>query len=49
MVGLSLLERNGITIATDINSSYDFVVSIASGSYRYDEILNWLKNNTSKI
>ncbi len=45
----SFLRINGFDIVADMQSRYDFVIDVASGEMRYDEILVWLKNNIQKI
>lgn len=35
-------------VATE-DEKYDFVMAITAGDYRYDEILEWLKNNTRNL
>jgi len=48
-VGNLFLMKNGLEIEGDDQDVYDTVIAIASGQMRFEEILDWLKNNTQKI
>ena len=45
----SILEKDGFTINADTDSIYEFIVNIANGDLHFDDIVNWLKSNTSVI
>lgn len=40
------LNLNGIEINATQEDKYQFVINIASGQYQYEDIVEWLKNNT---
>lgn len=40
-----LLEYNLLLNASQ-NDKYDFILNIASGNFKYDKILYWIKNHT---
>ncbi len=40
------LIQHGIDITASADDKYEFIINIASGTLKYDEILNWLKSNT---
>ena len=40
------LINNGIDIKATQQEKYEFVMSIASGKKRFDEIVNWLEKHT---
>ncbi|MBK8550175.1 MAG: type II toxin-antitoxin system death-on-curing family toxin [Ignavibacteria bacterium] len=39
-----LLLENGLDIVASQDEKYDFVISIASGKFSFEEIKNWLEN-----
>jgi death on curing protein len=41
------LLQNGFDITASIEKKYDFIIGIASGQMKYDEILSWLSCNTT--
>ena len=41
------LLQNGIDIIADEQQKYDFIIDVASGKTRFEEILAWLKEYTS--
>lgn len=43
------LISNNIDIAASENDKFNFVISIASGRIKYNEILQWLQDHTSII
>jgi death-on-curing protein len=45
----TILRMNGIKITARDESLYVFVVSISTGEIRYDQIVDWLKNNTAAL
>jgi len=45
----TFLRVNKMDIVATEDEKYDFVISIAAGEFRYDEILEWLKNNTREL
>lgn len=48
LMRLFLISNNKDVVASE-NEKFEFVVSIASGIKKYDEILEWLKIHTSNI
>ena len=40
-----LLMENGLDIEIDEESKYRFVIQIAKGDLKFDEICDWIKNN----
>lgn len=44
-----LLIQNKLDIHASEDEKYSFIISIASGLSKFDEILNWLKENTIPI
>ncbi len=40
------LLNNHIDIITSLDSKYEFIIDIASGKTKYDDIVAWLKANT---
>lgn len=44
-----LLLQSGFDITASQENKYDFVINIASGAFKYENILNWLKENTAPI
>ncbi len=45
----TLLRIDGYKINTTDEDLYEFVIKIATGEIRFDEIVVWLKTNTSKL
>jgi len=45
----ALLEENGIIICANEEKFYDFVISISTGEKKYEEIVEWLKENTKEM
>ena len=43
VVTLLFLMSNGYDIATEQDTKYKFVIDIASGKMKFDEILDWLR------
>jgi death on curing protein len=43
-----LLLQNGYNIEASQQDKYDFVISIASGQLKFDDIVQWLESNTIK-
>jgi death on curing protein len=41
-----LLLQNGYDVKASQQEKYDFVISIASGQLKFEDIVNWLENNT---
>lgn len=48
-LAIRLLNDNNIDINAPENDIYDFVINVASGQYSYDDIVAWLKANTSTL
>lgn len=44
-----LLLQSGFDITASQENKYEFVINIASGAFKYENILNWLKENTAPI
>ena len=42
------LLNNGLDLDASQNEKYEFVIAIASGKIRYDEIVNWLETHIKK-
>jgi death-on-curing protein len=42
----SFLIANGVDIKASQKEKYDFVISIASGNLKFEEIIEWLQNHT---
>jgi death on curing protein len=45
----SFLMGNGLDIKATQNEKYDFVINIASGNIRLEEIIEWLKIHTENL
>jgi death-on-curing protein len=45
----SFLIANGLDIKAAQNEKYDFVINIASGNIRLEEIIEWLQNHAETI
>lgn len=43
-----LLLQNGYDIEASQQDKYDFVIGIASGQLKFDDIVKWLESNTVK-
>jgi death-on-curing protein len=39
------LKKNGMDIINDENTKYQFIIDVASGIKKYDEIVIWLEDN----
>jgi len=48
LMRLYLLE-NGLDLNASIDEKYKFVISIASGEFQFDEILEWINNHIESI
>jgi death on curing protein len=46
---LAILESEGLEITVSNEQIYSFVINISTGSFRFDEILQWLKANTRPL
>ncbi len=42
---IALLEENGLRLSADENDLYNFVISISTGEKKFEEIVEWLKEN----
>ena len=42
----ALLEENGIMICANEEQFYNFVISISTGEKKFEEMVEWLKENT---
>ncbi|MEO6731206.1 MAG: type II toxin-antitoxin system death-on-curing family toxin [Ferruginibacter sp.] len=49
LVMLAILETGKIEINNSNNDIYTFVIQISTGEVRFDQIVTWLKQNTSTI
>jgi prophage maintenance system killer protein len=45
----SFLIANGLDIKATQNEKYDFVINIASGNIRLEEIIEWRKIHTENL
>ena len=43
---IALLEENGLRLSADGDDLYNFVISISTGEKKFEEIVEWLKENT---
>jgi len=43
---LLLLMDNGLGIVATQEEKYDFVIKVAKGEYRFNEIIKWIKKFT---
>lgn len=48
-LGRLILLGNRVDIIASTDARYDFVINVASGQYTYDDIVAWLKANTSTL
>jgi len=46
---LAILEESNITIMLPNEDIYFFVVRVSTGEINFEGIVDWLKNNTSKL
>ena len=46
---LALLEEDNITIMLPNEDIYSFVIKVSTGEISFEQIVDWLKNNTVKI
>jgi death-on-curing protein len=42
----AMLENEGYTIWSDTETIYDFLIGISTGSFSFEEIVEWLHKNT---
>jgi death-on-curing protein len=45
----SILRYGNVKVIADDELLYNFMISISMGEKRFDDIVEWLKNNTQKI
>jgi len=45
----TVLRMEGLKISAPDDSLYDFVIKITTGEIRFDQIVDWLKQNTSAL
>lgn len=45
----SLLEEDGFSLTATQEAAYNFTIKIATGEIKFEEIIEWLKQNTSSI
>jgi death-on-curing protein len=43
----TILNYSGYILTANKNSRYSFVIDISTGTIRFEEIVEWLKNNTA--
>jgi death-on-curing protein len=43
------LIQNGLDISAPEQAKYEFIIAIAAGKYKFDDILMWLTSNTVTI
>ena len=46
---LTILDEDNLSITLPNETIYEFVIKIATGEIKFDEIAVWLKTNTSKF
>ena len=46
---LAILEESKIEISVSNSDIYDFVIQISTGELRFDQIVAWLKQNTTNL
>lgn len=46
---LAILEESKIEISVSNSEIYDFVIQISTGELRFDQIVDWLKQNTTNL
>lgn len=44
---LAILEQEKLGITVSNKNIYDFVINVSTGETKFDQIVEWLKNNTS--
>jgi death on curing protein len=50
MLGMAtFLLENGIRIETNENELYEMIIRISTGEKNFEQIIEWLKNNTVKL
>ena len=49
LAAYTLLFKNGFEISATKEDAYDFVIIIASSKINFDQIVDWLKNNSTPI
>jgi death-on-curing protein len=43
---IALLEENGLHLLANEKNLYNFIISISTGEKKFEEIVEWLKENT---
>ena len=43
---IAFLEENGLHFSASEENLYNFVISISTGEKKFEEIVEWLKENT---
>ena len=46
---LAMLKLGKINLTSNGDDVYQFVISISTGSIKFNEIVDWLKNNTEQL
>ena len=46
---LAILQIGEKTVITNEDDAYQFVISISKGEIKFEQIVEWLKTNTSVI
>ncbi len=49
LAGFMLMYQNGYEITAKKEDAYDFVINIASSNIEFEEIVIWLKSNTTPL
>lgn len=49
LLASALLLENNISITASEDEKYDFVIHATTGNYQFNEILEWLKTNTTPL
>jgi death-on-curing protein len=48
LAAFALLRKNNIKLTASENEAYEFVIDIASSQISFDEIVNWLQQNSQQ-
>ena len=46
---IAILRINNIMLNADEKHAYQFIIDISTGKIRFEEIVTWLKNNTTSL
>lgn len=45
----NLLEEDGLSLVSSQENAYDFTIKISTGEIKFEQIVEWLKQNTKAI